>query len=298
MGVLGLVIGGIGAFKSENLHAELTPISIFFAIFLVLLTTLLIVFICIRESRKVHQYYESIFYLTHNSQLIKDFLRNYKKGNVAESELNRLHAKIANNVSNCFSLIKGTRCSVCIKTIVEDERLEFLARDSVSVNRYKDYDKTKISNCIDDNTGFKVFWDENTPYVRYYINNDLPDSWSRHEYTNPAFGTIGRPSFHKKFGIHKSINWDLPYKSTLICPIRHVSDDVNIDCHYLGFICVDASSRGIFNRKIDPELLYGFANQLYLLETQIIEINELNEEINYCLDEIEQIKQELQQCTN
>lgn len=235
-------------------------------------------FIVYRELNKKHRYAEAIFYISHTSQLIKDFLRLYRSGNVDKSELKSLHDKIVNNVANCFSIIKGVKCSVCIKNIVDDSNdLICVARDSHSSRRYKEDDSSNMSKNMAENSGFKCFLDLKTSYVRYYLNNNLKQSWLGGKYDNNALSCVAKPDVNKFFMFSYVSKWKLKYNSTLICPIRHISADEDVEAHYIGFLCVDSESKNIFNDKIDPELLFCFSNQLYLLNTEVSHINLLLE---------------------
>lgn len=252
-----------------------------YAIFLCSLIVFLFGYIFFRESQKQHRYSEAIVFVAHTSHLIKDF----KYGRAGEPELRSLQIQLADTISKCFTLLKGRKCSVCIKTLEEDGELISVARDSNSSIRYSDIEESKMQkHYLKDNTDFSELFENTKEYGRYFVENDLKSLWKSRKYKNSSFQIVTEPkirSFFKYF--HYVANWKLGYKSTLVCPIRHIttveypSGDYK---HYWGFLCIDANSRGAFNEGADPELAYCFANQIYTLSGQIREVSKLNNEIS------------------
>ncbi|ENM3786239.1 hypothetical protein V9N53_003583 [Vibrio cholerae] len=286
IGVIGVIFTFVTYENKEPFSFNVNELFVFVVQGVIILSLLSYLFY--REVNKRHRYSEAVYFIAHSSQLIKDFLRRYREGDVNKSDLDRLHEKIANNVSNCFSLIKGKKCSVCIKTIEDNNILRCLARDANSDARYSEQNNDFSHHTIMENTDFSSFFLSSCPKIRYYLNNNLKKSWLNREYKNSSFFNVGEPRVKNFFGYSYVKGWRLAYNSTLICPIRHITSDNSVGKHYLGFLCLDSSSRNMFNDTIDPELLYCFANQIYLLESEILNVEKISHELDGLYDELEE----------
>ncbi|ATD08271.1 hypothetical protein SIO17_14525 [Pseudoalteromonas piscicida] len=265
-----------------------------FSTFLCLTVIFLIGYIFYRESQKHHRYSESIVFLAHSSHLMKDYLQELRYGRVEKEEFHRLYTQLADAISKCFTLLKGRRCSVCIKTLSPDGELQTHARDANSSVRYSDVrNSIDVKHFLSDNTDFELLFGDNNEYGRYFLDNNLKDRWLNRNYKNSSFSVVGEPLIKSRvFRRPKVSNWRLGYQSTLVCPIRHITTKEFADGeykHYWGFLCIDSESRNVFNKNIDPELAYCFANQLYLLSAQIREMDKLNEEISELYTMIDEV---------
>jgi hypothetical protein len=273
------IIGTAITFYAKSITMQ----EIIYTLYLCILLTLSFIYIIFRESKKQHRYSESVYFIAHSTQLVKDYLREYKHGTVTERDFSTLLDKIVNNVSKCFTLLKGKKCNVCIKTIINNNELECCARDSNSEVRYSENINNKIKHTIDKNTDFSSICDEKTGSLRYFLCNDIMKKWQIGEYENSSFEIVGMPKRKiNKLNISSIAEWTLDYNSTLVCPIRHISakDYPNKNYKHLwGFLCVDSHSSDIFDKNIDPELLYCFSNLIYMLISTMSEVNELNEYI-------------------
>lgn len=278
--MMGVIAAGFGFYFKPQTLPEST-----YAIFLISLVLFLLGYIFYRESQKRHRYSEAIVFLTHASHLIKDFLQDFKYGRAGESEMKNIQIQLADNISKCFTLLKGRLCNVCIKTLEENGELITVARDSNSSIRYSDVEPSQaLKHYLKDNTDFDMLFENNIECGRYFLENDLKALWKLRNYKNSSFGMVTDPEIKTIFKYFNYVsNWKLGYKSTLVCPIRHITTDHYPGGdykHYWGFLCIDSNSRGVFNASIDPELAYCFANQIYTLSGQLREISKLNNEIS------------------
>lgn len=293
------VIGVLGVGLGYYYFGQ-TPPEILLSIYLCAVTTFFIVYTIYRESTKKHRYSESIYFLAHTSHLIKDYLQDFKYGRAGTEELHQLSERIVNDISKCFTLLTGKRCNACIKVLEDDEELVTYARDTSSSKRYQE-DPQKDSDqkhYLKDNTDFELLFDDNSDYSRFFLENNLIKRWRKslhtdEVYKNSSFDIVGKPRLNLIFGYFPRVkNWRLTYRSTLVCPIRHITTrkyEGGGFKQYWGFLCIDSHSTGIFDRRLDPELAYAFANQLYVLMGQVREVSKLNDEIGCLNDELDQL---------
>jgi len=137
---------------------------------------------------------------------------------------------------------------------------------------------------LDENTDFYNLWyPTRTGYLRVYRCNNLVSIYKKGQYKNSSFKTHGKPIIKKILWLpflKKVIKWTLPYKSTIVFPIRYVfdftlsEDDRNIATNtkhwvYWGFLCIDCKSRNVFDPIYTPELGAAFADLLYTLFFQL-----------------------------
>jgi len=186
--------------------------------------------------------------------------------------------------------LKGKQCSVCIKTLDENGELRAVARDPTSSIRYDENKKNNhTKHLLEENTDFKLLFEDNSTYSRYFIENDLKTRWKAQDYENSSFEIVEEPKIKRVLNtFHYVANWNLPYLSTLVCPIRHITtrncSENSEYKHYWGFLCIDTNSRGLFNKNLDPEVAYCFANQIYILASEVNEIIKLNDQIDQMHD--------------
>jgi hypothetical protein len=146
-----------------------------------------------------------------------------------------------------------------------------LARDSASSERAANRGVDKNVHLVRDNTDFRLiiemkaeyFFEGNLPALKHYENTSLPADWQP--------GGDGRA-------------WPLPYKSTIVLPIRYVYtphdlDSLKIDGNsrghaplddqdLFGFFTVDCGAREAFDERYDVELGNAIADALVpILET-------------------------------
>jgi len=131
---------------------------------------------------------------------------------------------------------------------------------------------------LDDNTDFKSLWYREVGAIRYFLSNDLVELYRDGKYENSSFEEVGTPTVTCHWqGFRFVKNWNLPYKSTIVLPIRYIPDnqigeDINGDhkeYRFWGFLCVDCNSKNVFDKIYSPELGGAFADVLYMLFSQL-----------------------------
>lgn len=267
-------------------YSPKNPPEYIYSIFLILLIVFLIIYTYIRESRRYHRYSESILHIYYAQERIKEYLTSLNENHQNNPEdLKKIYTDIINVLSNCFSLLTSKTCHVSVKNINSDGKITTFVRDSNSNTRYHSHetDENKILHYLNDNTDFEFIKNQ---YKRYFISNNLKKSWKYKQYKNSSFKIVEEPKIKEYFGLSKIINWNLPYISTLVVPIRYITSNRNY--YYYGFLCIDTNSRNIFNKKIDPELAIVFADMLCTLTSQTMLITRkitLEKEMEEILDE-------------
>jgi hypothetical protein len=125
--------------------------------------------------------------------------------------------------------------------------------------------------------------------------NNLLKEWKLHKYKNTSFNKpeVREPELKTFLGYSYVANWNLPYKSTLVLPIRYLKefippskddgkpnmrinllkrfsiptndgDKLTMKWKFWGFLCIDCNSRNVFHKDLAPELGLAFADLLYI----------------------------------
>jgi len=200
-------------------------------------------------------------------------------------------------VAKAMSTVVGHSCSVCIKLIsakayseadlehedgppsaecVPGKELPFvitLVRDATSHTNRKPYPNS-VTHWIHANTDFEILMaNAGQAKGRYFLRNEL---WLLPDYKNTAFRYYDKPPCvglpggllgFMLFPFIRAINtllalvrWTLPYRSTLVVPIK---SDVDVDATYIGFLCIDSPKSLTFKVDFDVEVLEGVAEGTY-----------------------------------
>jgi hypothetical protein len=225
-----------------------------------------------------------------------------------QNNLAKLHSNIANNtinkdevkkdfintiqsclnaISEFFTYICGTKCAVCVKGIYFDKEAEAitktLARDDISksvrgkFDLAKDIDNKEIIHNIKDSTAFNYLTSGKTFNGKDYFScNNLIQLYKDGKYKNTTLNIseVGEPEtdYYIKLGenhkFFKYFKWTLPYKSTMVFPIK--SDEIKKGENYFasGFLCIDANRKNIFNFAYQTGFGTAFSKLFYLFITQ------------------------------
>lgn len=190
-----------------------------------------------------------------------------KENDVDRSNIINIFRILCTHLSSAFSVITRSKCSVCIKILAEssnDEEgepvFETLCRDlNVSSHRLEMDKLTKgikeIDHSISNNTAFHEAL--HSP-KKIFISNKLP---LLANYQN----TSARKELYGEFPENMLVrlwSWPLPYKSTIVVPILPTHKDHEGE-PFLGFLCIDSRSWGVFNEEYDVEVLKGVADGIY-----------------------------------
>lgn len=233
-----------------------------------------------RYARKT-KYAEGLFYIHSVVHRLRDsfvLFNNYSASDTGSRTLINKEifdevTKAITTFANAFSLIKSVKCRACIKLIRIDETpkkyelltkeerekilyVETWIRDSDSeINAHSDEPKHWICG----NTDFyRLFSAKNPKTNNYFIENNLP---KRHNYKNTSFQMYGEPDG----------KWTLPYKSTIVWPIRrmtlrenHDSEQLSDNQDVLGYLCIDSNVKDIFNDSYDIHFGAIVADSLFV----------------------------------
>lgn len=224
------------------------------------------VFLLVREfiySRKA-RYAEALTYYHMAFHKLRDAWWSLQSNSIdqhlAENIKNTIQSSVA-DFASAFSVITGVHCRACIKRLCyrdvdesstddHDERSIFTidyCRD-ISTKR-KQKNKLDSRDFVTENTDFLALL--RNPNMKAFFSNDLPHY-------------PGYQNSHWTPDIWRDRKFD--YVSTMVWPIRKLlnpSGPSDPDKDYIGFICVDSSTRGVFIHRYDLWLGASYADMLY-----------------------------------
>lgn len=221
-------------------------------------------------------------HLQHASSLLGD-VRTVLRAAVDEAEatgdsiplairgkLKRSCEEILTSFSAIYTAWTSTNCRASIKLVrvvnengVNEVYVHTLARDKSSALENNQHDKTRAEKNHDrlsDNSDFIELWDETKPdkgyFIAYDLKNDQTYNTSSLSYWNIV---VGSPVKRAR------IEWPLPYKSTIVWPIRQKArEDLGIDeTSCVGFLCIDSRVPGAFRTRDHPKVGTILADALY-----------------------------------
>lgn len=275
LGILFAVLAGLasifGAFY-PFLSEENQPSLV--SVYLIVMNVLLWVFILILFFHKERRYSQSVFFTHFVNHVIRDCLANARVQKLSKDTLTEL----LNAIAECLSILTGVRCRASLKELHSDLTISTVARNSTS-DPTPGLDSSG-PHALADNTDFYTLWYALEGRTRYYLCNDLLAAWSNRLYKNSSLAYSGKVlEPHKYLGwLLLSREWPLPYRSTLVLPIRYISDfsppvegQTMLPKHwdFWGFLCIDSNSRNVFNARYLPELGATFADAFYILFNQL-----------------------------
>ncbi len=233
----------------------------------------------------------AIFFLAYNFYLIftyrkkvrySEIYSNINTGFAYLHSINRQHERqtdiILQNLSNlcdslaeAFTKVYGERICVCIKFLIKDEQqrrvsVQTLVRDTYSKTLQRKTgtnDSTQhwldgnsdfefiYSNFDDDNIDTRYFHEAHLPICKDYKNTRLRSNWMPKR-SPVIFENITRRKL-----------WPLKYRSTLVVPIVPLLADEQSKDKIRGFLCIDSSQEGRFNKGVDVDILRGVSDGLF-----------------------------------
>jgi len=223
-----------------------------------------------RVLKRSHRYAQAVHYFHFVNHVMRDYTAEIIRGGKFRSLDDEL-SDIVTAIADCFSAVTEQKCRCCIKaleagTSPQQLFLRTVARDRLS-SVYSHGDNMRHK--LDENTDFSNLWYAVPPFFRGYVANDLHKLFIQGEYQNTSIKKGYRADVGP-FG--KVRNWPLPYVSTLVVPIRYISeflppkeDAEKVTSHWIcwGFLCIDSNHKNVF---LDPDLLIlagGFADSIY-----------------------------------
>lgn len=270
LSAFGLIISCIGFWQKTDLALPILATGlVFFA-----LASLAYSYRNLRRSR--YHYANAVYYTHYVSHVIRDHTATLYSGDETPT-LDEILKDVVTAIADCFSLLTETRCRCCIKSFWEDDAkklvLTTIARDRVSAISLPK--QTEATHEIETNTDFDNLWYCKNYCYRTYIENNLPRAYGKNEYKNSSISK--EPLLLNCRLFFWCFNWPLPYKSTLVVPIRYVAvfDPPSADeppqfvPHWLyrGFLCVDSNRKNVFVDPLLLELASDFADSLYTFLT-------------------------------
>ncbi|MFO0794136.1 MAG: hypothetical protein U0586_08720 [Candidatus Brocadiaceae bacterium] len=234
-----------------------------------------------RYSRKA-KYAEALFFIHSIVHRLRDNFHTLNKisnsSEDAESILKRKvfeeAEKVITSFANAFNLITGTRCRACIKLINNAEpskKYSELSKEEKERVLYvetwvRDIDtklletKEEPMHWLCGNTDFSELFSAKNPTINNsFFENNLP---KRRNYLNTSFELYTEPNGR----------WKLPYKSTIVWPIRKITSDqydreegqFTEKQDILGYLCIDSKARKIFNKSYDVNFGAIVADSIFI----------------------------------
>jgi hypothetical protein len=229
----------------------------------------LIIYVFVTSKKKLHRYAQAVYYLHYTNHLIRDEIAGMDTGKSATTDA--VLQDIVDALANCFSIITGRRCRCCIQEILPQGNVSTVVRDTITSKQSANTD----SHNIEDSTAFSNIWYGKNGCPRFFISRNLVKLWSSGQYRNSSFRTYGEPETMNFLGISFVRKWTLPYRATIVWPIRYVPEgsrwpvlkplDLPVEKRPFvwGFLCVDCGSRNTFDATYGPELGASFADAIF-----------------------------------
>lgn len=247
--------------------------------YLLLLLLLVSVYTILRKVKSRRRYKEAIFYLHLVNHTIRDYLAEMDSG--TKPRLNERLQEIIDGISACFSVVVGRQCRCCIKEYKSTGTVITVVRNNMAERNFGS--TTRVDHELDKNTALSNVYYGIDGCLRMFLSNDLTKFWLEKDYKNTSFQVYGDPEAKTILSLKFVRRWPLPYKSTIVWPIRYIPDytlwpptppltagaaptgSAEASQKLWGFLCVDCNSRNAFDALYCPELGAGFADALYIL---------------------------------
>lgn len=250
--------------------------------YLFALVCALLAFILVRESKKRHRFAQAIYHIHFVNHTIRDYLAGVQIGR--HEALSTVLNEIVNAISAGFSIVEGRQCRCSIKEISREPRPQLVTKARDAISRVSSVNTQQYDHFLDANTDFLSLWNGAEGNVRFFRGVNLKRMWRRGEYSNSSFQAYGEPKRIDVLGYGVVTNWNLPYNSTMVWPIRYIPDhsywppargSTNKELgplerpDFWGFLCVDADTSRAFGSQQAWELGALFADALYTLFRQM-----------------------------
>jgi len=273
IGTVASILGfGIAVF-----YYNAKPTEYIYSVFLILCLICLLGYVLFQEYRKLNRFAQSTIFVHYITHIIRDILEKQKNTRSTDFDLKAINSFLLDPISTCFSILTGRSCRVCLKILKSEDSkivIETLGRDTVSTAIGKERKSPEVKHYLEENTDFNKLWYWEKGCSRYFLCNNLLELYRDNRYKNSSFMLVGEPKISDLvLGIKIVREWKLPYKSTLVVPIRYIPDEAmhsEIEKQIIwGFLCIDCNSRKVFDPIYAPELAAAFADNLYTLFSQL-----------------------------
>jgi hypothetical protein len=232
----------------------------------------LIAWVILTSIRKPHRYAQSVFYVHYINHIVRDQIAALESGQAIDPQ--ELLREIVDATAQCFSILTSKRCRCCIQEVRANKEVVTIVRDSVTTTQ----SPNQLPHRLEDNTDFSDIWYGRNGCPRFFYSKNLVKLWRAGKYRNTSFDNYGYQDTFSLFGITVVTRWTLPYKSTIVWPIRFVPEgtawpvlnDANLQSlpvekrpFLWGFLCVDCESRNRFDAIHAPELGAAIADATF-----------------------------------
>jgi hypothetical protein len=217
-------------------------------------------------SRKA-RYAQTIIILDHVVSVARDALTYSESADANKDRLKQYCVELLTSLATALSMVTGVRCRTAIKLIRKplDAGASYVttfARDGVSAELARPQDEQEDKkHTTEDNTDFDLLIKAGED--RFFCNDlrDYPN------YRNTSIANRGNSK------------WSLPYVATIVWPIncRVEQNPPNGRApvqELVGFLCVDAASRKVFDDRFDTPLGSTVAHTLYPVLKKLLNILE------------------------
>lgn len=282
--VISTTVGIVGLFLSFAPLADADLRFIFATGYLTAIILALMAYILVREVQKRHRYAQSVYYTHFVNHVVRDFV-----GEVAlrkKPSVKNTVDEIAQAAAACFTVLTSRRCRASVKQVLlngkpgqqideKDIEIKTYARDEVS--KIETRREAPRAHPIIENSDFQDLWHARSGCYRWYLNNNIPRDYMLNQYYNSSFRVLGEPKLRSLGPFSWITHWSLPYRSTIIWPIRYIPNHEywppaetyhetipdKEKPHMWGFLCVDCGSRHVFDKTLATELGSAFADAIY-----------------------------------
>ena len=223
----------------------------------------------VRKSTYVHvgEYFHAVVHMMRDALAGLEYGGSKQKQPGYDDTFHMTITESLDLIARLFTIITRVPCSVCIKEIISDSNdpsnplIKTLERDHLSRVKRKIFDNERDSakNFLKDSSAFCEIFSNFECQHNYFFSNDIMQLYKKHKYNNATFAKVGMPFVKKKFGFFSVLKWPLPYKATIVLPIMHKESR-----KFLGFLCVDANQKNVFDKDLHVQLGAAFADLFYL----------------------------------
>jgi hypothetical protein len=213
------------------------------------------------------------------AHILRDAMYHVKE--MEEPIFERTLERILTALSSGLEIVTGTKVRACIKLLKVDGGITDLKGLDVEHRKDKIYAETYVQ---DPNSYWPKKNYSDYPYDKdrlscnsafcsifrgdcdYFLENNIPRAYKRRRYENSSFMIYGK-------GVYGGRAWILPYRSTILWPIRKLLKPITNSLHrepliethdVLGFLCVDSASRNVWASRYDTQIGASVADLLYL----------------------------------
>ncbi|MCR4289488.1 MAG: hypothetical protein NUV86_04425 [Candidatus Scalindua sp.] len=270
------------------------------AFFQIIIIYILFILLLIALAWQIHtfarksRYAEALPYLHAIIHNTRDTVYNIHRNVTTSSDIKYKTILNLTFFSQAFSMITGTKCRASFKMTdaATDAEVEIASKQNSEYNelnldkhRYiartyaRDAESSMlcvqtdgtINHWLIANTDFKQLAYPLLPQTeRFFIDKNLQKN---PHYKSTSFDLYGKPKEWKwKFLGNQWSVWTLPYRSTMVWPIRKTTKpeekregQLFHNQDLLGFLCVDSYARGVFDERYDFDFGALVSDNFYML---------------------------------